>query len=36
MNKYEELIQNAYNQGVIVKEIYLKSNSDGLYKNKKM
>lgn len=36
MNKYEELIQNAYNQGVIVKEICLKSNSDGLYKNKKI
>lgn len=36
MTKYEDLIQEAYNQGVIVKEICLKSNSDGLYKNKKI
>ena len=36
MTKYEDLIQEAYDQGVIVKEICLKSNSDGLYKNKKI
>ena len=36
MNKYEELNQEAYEQGVIVKEVCLRSNSDGLYKNKKI
>lgn len=36
MNKYEELNQEAYDQGVLVKEVCLRSNSDGLYKNKKI
>ena len=36
MNKYEELNQQAYEQGVLVKEVCLRSNSDGLYKNKKI
>ena len=36
MNKYEELNQEAYEQGVLVKEVCLRSNSDGLYKNKKI
>ena len=36
MNKYEELHQEAYDQGVIVKEVILKSKSDGLYFNNKI
>lgn len=31
MNKYESLLDESYNEGIIVKEVPLKSNSDGLY-----
>lgn len=36
MNIYEELQQEAFDNNIILKEIYLKSNSDGLYKNNKI
>ena len=31
MNIYEELQQEAYENNIILKEVALKSNSDGLY-----
>lgn len=31
MNRYERLLDESYNEGIIVKEVPLKSNSDGLY-----
>lgn len=36
MNKYECLLDESYNEGIIVKEVPLKSNSDGLYINNKI
>ena len=36
MNTYEKLHQEAYDDGVIVREVVLKSNSDGLYCNGKI
>ena len=36
MNIYEELQQEAFDNNIILKEVYLKSNSDGLYKNNKI
>lgn len=36
MNKYEELHNEAYEQDIIVKEVCLKSNSDGLYFDSKI
>lgn len=36
MNIYEELLQEAFDNNIIVKEVALKSNSDGLYYNNKI
>ena len=36
MNIYEELLQEAFVNNIIVKEVALKSNSDGLYYNNKI
>lgn len=36
MNRYESLLDESYNKGITVKEVPLKSNSDGLYVNNKI
>lgn len=36
MNRYESLLDETYNEGIIVKEVPLKSNSDGLYIDNKI
>lgn len=36
MNRYESLLDEAYSEGITVKEVKLKSNSDGLYVNNKI
>lgn len=33
---YEEMLEEAYNEGIIVKEVELQSNASGLYKNNKI
>ncbi|RDY26240.1 hypothetical protein CHL78_014170, partial [Romboutsia weinsteinii] len=36
MNTYEKLHQEAYDDGIMVREVVLKSSSDGLYYNNKI
>ena len=36
MNRYESLLDESYNEGIIVKEVPLKSNSYGLYIDNKI
>lgn len=36
MTLYEQLLEEAYNEGIIVKEVSLNSNADGLYMNNKI
>lgn len=36
MTRYESLLYEAYTEGIIVKEVQLESNSDGLYINNKI
>lgn len=36
MTLYEQLLEEAYQEGIIVKEVSLNSNADGLYMNNKI